>query len=73
MPLDTRLNKELTYCQTKLGITPSEKVFLKTEGEDIVSLPHQLHEFDFLIPLFTAYDAKVGSLENAVFLYIFQI
>jgi len=64
--INTRINKELTYCQSKLGITPSEKVLLKSEGDDIVTLPHQLHEFDFLIPLFTAYDHKVNALENAL-------
>jgi len=59
----------LSFYQNKFGSTPSEKVFIKSEGSDIATLPHELYEFDFLLPLFKAYDDKTAALERAVISY----
>ena len=67
---DSRINKELVYYQNKIGIEINDKDVLKGDvGDDIVRLPTQLHEFDFLLPLLTAYDDKINALETSVTLY----
>ena len=64
---DTRINKELVYYQTKIGIEISDRDILKGDlGDDILRLPAQLHEFDFLLPLLNAYDDKIDALETTV-------
>jgi len=64
--INRRINAELSFYQNKFGTSPSEKVLIKSEGHDIASLPHELYEFDFLLPLFKAYDDKTAALERAV-------
>jgi len=63
--INTRVNRELTDCQRKLGITPGDRDMLKGEpADEIIRLPAQLHEFDFLLPLLTAYDDKIEKLDT---------
>ena len=63
---DTRLNKELLYFHSNLGISPSEEQKSDSRQDEIIKLPAHLAEFDFILPLLASYDYKINSLEAAV-------
>ena len=64
--LDNRLNKQVIAYHNKYGISPLPNSGLEGDKDEIMALPPNLHEFNFLAPLFSAYDAKIKGLENAV-------
>jgi hypothetical protein len=59
--LDTRISKELSECQRRLGIEPTDPK-LKPEDQGYL----HASDLSFLAPLFTAYDERISSLDSMV-------
>mmetsp|Transcript_10146 Transcript_10146/g.8678 ORF Transcript_10146/g.8678 Transcript_10146/m.8678 type:complete len:125 (+) Transcript_10146:43-417(+) len=64
--INNRLNKQVIAYHNKYGISPLPNSGLEGDKDEIMALPPNLHEFNFLAPLFSAYDAKIKGLENAL-------